>query len=56
MSNKKIKYSVIKPDTSSDSASAKSNGALFDSPIVQKLNIIYNNYQTYPLRWFEHPT
>ena len=43
---------VIKPDTSS----AKSNGYLFDSVTVQQLNIIYNNYQTHPLRWFEHPT
>ena len=35
----KDEYSVIKPPTSSDSASARSNGTLLDSPSIHIINV-----------------
>jgi hypothetical protein len=38
MEKYKEEYSVIKPATSSDSASARSNGTLFDSPSIHMIS------------------
>ena len=35
-------YSVIKPAMSSDSASARSNGTLLDSPSILIINVVNN--------------
>ena len=43
MEKYKDEYSVIKPATSSDSASARSNGTLLDSPSIHIIKTAIKN-------------